>query len=295
MKLYLRYILIVFGILMVAAGIAAFFQSSLQSPPTIALSELVTKINAGGVKEIDVQGDTIQIIATNGDLSSAKKETNISAFETLTSLGADKTKLAAVKIQVQDQSALDSFLSGILPTVLPFLFIWLIFWYMFRQAQKGSGQAMSFGKSKAQLADSSGGGRKPVTFNDVAGLIEAKAEVAEIVEFLKEPKKFHELGARIPRGVLLVGSPGTGKTLLARAVANEAHVPFYYVSGSEFVEMFVGVGANRVRLLLYSSMKSTLLVVIAAPVWAAGTTNANKPLIKFWSKWTALILIMPSS
>ena len=270
MKSYIRYFLIIFGILVVASGIAALFESSLQSPPTIALSEVVTKINAGEIKELDVKRDSIQVVTTKDEKFLTKKETSISAFETLTNLGADKTKLSAVKIQVQDPSGLESLLSGILPIVLPFLFIWLIFWFMFRQAQKGSGQALSFGKSKAQLADSSGGSRKPVTFADVAGLIEAKAEVAEVVEFLKDPKKFHKLGARIPRGVLLVGSPGTGKTLLAHAVANEAHVPFYYVSGSEFVEMFVGVGANRVRDTFELAKKTSPSIIFIDEIDAVG-------------------------
>jgi len=255
---------------MVAAGIAAVFDSSLQSPPTISLSEVVAKINAGEVKEINIKGDTIKIVTKDDKLASAKKETTVSAFETLINLGADKTKLSAVKIQIQEPSGLESVVSGLFPILLPFILIWLIFWFMFRQAQKGSGQALSFGKSKAQLADTSGGSRKPVTFADVAGLIEAKAEVSEVVEFLKDPKKFQKLGARIPRGVLLVGSPGTGKTLLARAVANEAHVPFYYVSGSEFVEMFVGVGANRVRDTFELAKKTAPSIIFIDEIDAVG-------------------------
>src|SRR3989338_11674401 len=184
MKSYIRYFLIVFGILMITAGIAAFFDSSFKSPPVIALSELVTKINAGDIKEINVAGDTIKITATNGDQSLTKKETAISAFETLINLGADKAKLSAIKIQIQEPSGFESIVSGLIPIVLPFLFIWLIFWFMFRQAQKGSGQALSFGKTKARLANGTGN-RKPVTFSDVAGLIEAKEEVTEVVDFLK--------------------------------------------------------------------------------------------------------------
>src|SRR3989338_2482876 len=246
MKSYLRYFLIVFGIFILAAGITAVFDSSINGPTEIPLSEAVAKINSGEIKEMSVRGDVLEITAASGDKFTAKKESDISAFETLINLGADRAKLTAVKTEIERPSGFESFLAGLLPIVLPFIFIWLIFWFMFRQAQKGSGQALSFGKTKARLANGTGN-RKPVTFSDVAGLIEAKEEVTEVVDFLKDPKKFQKLGARIPRGVLLVGSPGTGKTLLARAVANEANVPFYFVSGSEFVEMFVGVGANRVR------------------------------------------------
>ena len=137
---------------MITAGIAAFFDSSFKSPPVIALSELVTKINAGDIKEINVTGDTIKIIATNGDQSLTKKETAISAFETLINLGADKAKLSAIKIQIQEPSGFESIVSGLIPIVLPFLFIWLIFWFMFRQTKQGAMQAFSFTKSKARLA-----------------------------------------------------------------------------------------------------------------------------------------------
>ncbi len=269
MKSYLRYFLIVFGILIITAGIASVFDSSAKKSSTIALSEVVSKINSGEIKEMSVKGDAIQLVASNGDKFSSKKESGISAPETLLSLGADKNKLAALKTEVNDPSGFESFLGGILPILLPFLFIWAIFWFMFRQAQKGSGQALSFGKSKAQLANATGG-RKPVTFADVAGLIEAKEEVTEVVEFLKDPKKFQKLGARIPRGVLLVGSPGTGKTLLARAVANEANVPFYFVSGSEFVEMFVGVGANRVRDTFELAKKTAPAIIFIDEIDAVG-------------------------
>src|SRR3990167_10807746 len=139
---------------------------------------------------------------------------------------------------------------------------------MFRQAQKGSMQAFSFGKSRAKLAGTST--NKKIMFKDVAGLIEAKEEISEVVEFLKEPKKFQKLGARIPRGIMLIGSPGTGKTLLAKAVANEANVPFYFVSGSEFVEMFVGVGANRVRDTFEQAKQTAPSIVFIDEIDAVG-------------------------
>ncbi len=247
------------------------FQSPFEKADSVSVSDLVTKINAGEIKEITVKGDKMDIVLKDGDKKLvSQKETGISAFETLINLGADKTKLSAFNIQVQDETGtLGMILASIIPIVLPFLLIILIFWYMFSQAQKGSMQAFSFGKSKARLANLKNG-KKQVTFKDVAGLIEAKEEISEVVEFLKDPKKFHKLGARIPRGILLVGSPGTGKTLLAKAVASEAHVPFYFVSGSEFVEMFVGVGANRVRDMFELAKKTAPAIVFIDEVDAVG-------------------------
>ena len=270
-KQFTKYISIVFLILLTAAGLVMLFQSPFEKSNSVSVSELVTKINAGQVKEITVKGDNIEIILKekDGKLIS-QKESGVSAFETLLNLGADKNKLSAFNIQVQDETGtVGMILSSILPIVLPFLLIILVFWYMFKQAQKGSMQAFTFGKSKARLANLKNG-KKPVTFNDVAGLIEAKEEISEVVEFLKDPKKFHKLGAKIPRGILLVGSPGTGKTLLAKAVASEANVPFYFVSGSEFVEMFVGVGANRVRDMFELAKKTAPAIVFIDEIDAVG-------------------------
>jgi cell division protease FtsH len=170
--------------------------------------------------------------------------------------------------------------------------VWIFF---MRQMQAGGGKAMSFGKSRARLLSDQS---EKVTFEDVAGIDEAKEELGEIVEFLREPKKFTRLGGRIPKGVLLMGSPGTGKTLLARAIAGEAGVPFFSISGSDFVEMFVGVGASRVRDLFVqgkkmrpassSSMRSTPLAGTGAPAWAAATMKGNRPSTSCWWKWTAL-------
>jgi len=268
MRQFIRYFTIIFVVLLAASGLVALFSSSSTTSTPAGLSDVVAKINAGQVKEIDVQNDDLKIILADGSQLATKKETSISAFETLLNLGADKTKLSAVKTVVKEDSAWSTVLAGLGSILLPVLLIGAIFWFMFRKAQQGSGQAFTFGRSKAKLAGPNS--RKAITFADVAGLLEAKQEISEVVEFLRDPAKFQKLGARIPRGVLLVGSPGTGKTLLARAVANEAKVPFYFVSGSEFVEMFVGVGANRVRDTFELAKKTSPAIIFIDEIDAVG-------------------------
>ena len=240
MKIILKYILVIFVSLLILAAFVSLFEPSEKT--VIPISELVSKINRGEVENITVKEDLLEIKTTGGELFETKKETSVSALETLANLGADSDKLSAIQVEIKDASGFAVVLKSVLPIILPFLLILLIFWFMFNQAQKGSMQALSFGRSKARLANVAG--KKKIMFKDVAGLMEAKEEISEVVEFLRDPQKFHRLGARIPRGIMLVGSPGTGKTLLAKAVANEANVPFYFVSGSEFVEMFVGIGAS---------------------------------------------------
>lgn len=270
MKLFIRYITIVFLILISAAGLVLIFQTPLGEIDQIPLSDLVNKVNAGNVKEITVKGDDLNIVLIDDTKVSSQKESGVSAFETLLNLGANSQKLSAIKIYIQsNEGGAGAFFASLVPIILPMIFILVIFWLMFSQAQKGSMQAFSFGKSKARLANQDGS-KKKTTFKDVAGLIEAKEEISEVVEFLRDPKKFHRLGARIPRGILLVGSPGTGKTLLAKAVANEANVPFYFVSGSEFVEMFVGVGANRVRDMFELAKKTSPAIVFIDEIDAVG-------------------------
>lgn len=268
MKPFIKYIAIVFLILLSAVSLVALFDLSTKAKETIPLSRVVTKINAGEVKQIDVKGETLEITVADDEIVLAKKEPGISVFETLINLGADKSKLAHTQIEIKDPSGVVVVLSSILPAILPFILIVLVFWFMFRQAQKGSNQAFSFGRSKAKLAGLANG--KKIMFKDVAGLIEAKEEISEVVEFLREPKKFRELGAHIPRGILLIGTPGTGKTMLAKAVANEANVPFYFVSGSEFVEMFVGVGANRVRDTFEMARKTSPSIIFIDEIDAVG-------------------------
>ena len=266
MKIILKYILIIFLSLIVLAALVSLFESPKKA--VISLSELVSKINQGEVESITVKEDLLETKLANGELLETKKETSVSAFETLTNLGAEENKLSAVQVEVKDASGFAVILKTVLPIVLPFLLILAVFWFMFSKAQQGSMQALSFGKTKARLANLIG--KKKVMFKDVAGLIEAKEEISEVVEFLRDPQKFHKLGARIPRGIMLIGSPGTGKTLLAKAVANEANVPFYFVSGSEFVEMFVGVGANRVRDTFELAKKTSPSIIFIDEIDAVG-------------------------
>jgi cell division protease FtsH len=268
MKIFVKYIVIVFLVLIAATSLVVLFDSAPEDNSVVSLSEVVSKINVGEVKKIEVEGEELKITLNNDGNMTSKKEPGISVFETLINLGADKEKLAVTKIEIKEPSGTMILIAGLLQSLLPFALIIFIFWFMFRQAQKGSMQAFSFGRSKARLAGLSG--NKKILFKDVAGLIEAKEEISEIVEFLREPKKFQKLGARIPRGILLIGTPGTGKTMLAKAVANEANVPFYFVSGSEFVEMFVGVGANRVRDTFETAKKTSPSIIFIDEIDAVG-------------------------
>ncbi len=270
MKVLFRSIGIVFIALLALSFIVSLISGGFSEPEHAPLSTIVEKLNAGQIKEITVEDEQLKIITDENKELISRKESGVSVFETLLSAGANKERLAAIKIDIREPSGWQVFLTVVLPNVLPFVFVGLIFWFIFRQAQKGSMQAMNFGRTKAKLANVDPEGKKRTMFRDVAGLIEAKEEVKEIVEFLREPKKFHKLGARIPRGVLLVGGPGTGKTLLAKAVANEAGVPFFYVSGSEFVEMFVGVGANRVRDTFEQAKAAAPAIIFVDEIDAVG-------------------------
>ncbi|MEX1064117.1 MAG: ATP-dependent zinc metalloprotease FtsH [Candidatus Paceibacterota bacterium] len=269
MKSLAKYILIVFLILLVLSGFVALFNSPFgETPNEVSLTTLVNQINQSEVKEVVVRGEKLEITLKNDEKEESKREPGTSVSETLVNLGVEQERLKEVNLDIQDESGFGFYLANFLPFLLPFLLIIFLFWFMFRQAQRGSMQAFTFGKSRAKLAD--GNGKKKLTFKDVAGLTEAKEEISEVVEFLRDPKRFQKLGARIPRGILLIGSPGTGKTLLAKAVANEANVPFYFVSGSEFVEMFVGVGANRVRDTFEVAKKTAPSIIFVDEIDAVG-------------------------
>jgi cell division protease FtsH len=270
MKSLAKYILVVFLIILALSGFVAIFRSPIIAVKNeVSLSRLVNQINNSEVKQITIRSDKLEIVLSNDQKEESKKEAGVSLSEALINLGVDKEKLKQVEIDVKDDGGISFYVINFLPIILPFVLVAFLFWFMFRQAQRGSMQAFSFGKTKARLADGDNG-KKKVTFGDVAGLTEAKEEISEVVEFLSDPKKFQKLGARIPRGILLIGAPGTGKTLLAKAVANEANVPFYSISGSEFVEMFVGVGASRVRDTFEIAKKTAPSIIFIDEIDAVG-------------------------
>jgi len=230
-----------------------------------SLSQLVADINSGSVQKIAVNGEDLKVTET-GKVVASRKEPGVDLTKTLIQLGVNPSYLEKVDIKVESPGQWRQVLA-VLGSFLPFVFLAILFLFLMRQAQGSNNQAMAFGKSRARMIS----GEKPtVTFDDVAGVDEAKQELAEVVEFLKEPEKFVQLGARIPKGVVLMGPPGTGKTLLAKAVSGEAGVPFFSISGSEFVEMFVGVGAARVRDLFAQAKRNSPCIIFVDEVDAVG-------------------------
>jgi cell division protease FtsH len=241
--------------------------------PVISLGALTSLVNAREVKEIQVYGDELRVTKNDGTKVIANKEKEISASETLLSYGVSTTTLAVTSILVKGESGASIALS-LLPIFLPFLFIGLTIWWLARGVKGANMQALSFGQSKAKVIMPDDTAKK-VLFKDVAGVKEAKEELTEVVDFLRNPKKFTEIGAEIPKGVLLMGAPGTGKTMLARAVAGEAGVPFFHLSGSEFEEMFVGVGASRVRDLFDMAKKQAPSIIFIDEIDAIGRARST--------------------
>ena len=238
-----------------------------QEREVIPLSEVAQKIAAGEVEKLIIEGETIQVHLASEQILESQKEPDSSLTESLKNLGLSADDLSGVVIEAKTDKSFGLILLNLLPIILPFLLVVFFFWFLFRQARAGQMQAFTFGLSGARLFDAK---KEKVTFKNVAGAEEAKEELKEVVEFLRSPGKFLAIGARIPRGVLLMGAPGTGKTLLARAVAGEANVPFFFISGSEFVEMFVGVGASRVRDLFKNAKKQAPAIVFIDEIDAVG-------------------------
>jgi len=244
-------------------------QSGNNSQEELSINQLAADIQAGKVDRIEVDDDRVTVeylVDENNSISHI--EVNSTLVEQLKEYGVSAEQLSAqnVEITVKAPSAWLGIATAF-GYILPFIILAGVFWFVFRQAQGSNNQALSFGKSRARMFS---GDQPTVTFEDVAGVEEAKEELNEIVEFLREPEKFIALGARIPKGVLLVGAPGTGKTLMAKAVSGEAAVPFFSISGSEFVEMFVGVGASRVRDLFEQAKRHSPCIVFVDEIDAVG-------------------------
>ena len=259
--------LLLFGVIIVLVFMQFMQQPNQQEPLTI--NELAHDIQIGEVSRIDVaEDDSLLVVYNAGTERESRKEANTTLVEQLLALGvtADQLSFENVKINITSPSALVK-IFNVLAYLLPVILLSIVFWFVFRQAQGSNNAAISFGKSRARMFT---GDHPTITFDDVAGVEEAKEDLQEVVEFLKEPEKFIALGARIPKGVLLIGQPGTGKTLMAKAVSGEAGVPFFSISGSEFVEMFVGVGASRVRDLFDQAKRHSPCIVFVDEIDAVG-------------------------
>ena len=255
-------------LLVIVAIIAIFFtlfSEPLGGSREIPINQVISLAARNDIQTIEVRGEKLTIVTTNGETFTSRKEEGSSIVEVLERAGIDLLS-ANIQIVVKGSSGLGNFI-GLFINFLPLIFFGAVLFFMMRQAQGNTNQTFSFGRSRARMLV---GNSPPVSFADVAGVEEAKEELQEVVEFLKFPEKFMTLGAKIPKGVLLVGPPGTGKTLMARAVAGEAGVPFFSISGSEFVEMFVGVGASRVRDLFDQAKRNAPCIIFVDEIDAVG-------------------------
>jgi len=252
--------------LIIISLIFSYFVGPTKQPTTLNLDQLVADINNNQIKQIKVNGDELDITMSDGSAAVAQKEDGVSVTDTLKNLGVNQSAIQNVDLEIVNQSGWEYWAGILLDPLLTLLIIGFFFWFMFRQAKTGVNQAFQFGRSNLKLSTV----KDKVMFKDVAGLKEAKEELIEVVDFLKNPQKFLDLGARIPRGILLMGPPGTGKTLVARAVAGESNVPFFYISASEFVEMFVGVGASRTRDAFMQAKRAAPAILFIDEIDAVG-------------------------
>ena len=260
MRRSLVYFLIIAG---VTAVVFTLLSNSFGGSNELSINEVITMASRGQVESIEVKGDSLTVTTFSGETYESRKESGSSIVEMLREAQVDPSR---VNVTVKGSGGLSA-IFGLLFNFLPLIFFGAVLLFMMRQAQGSSNQTFSFGRSKARMFM---GNAPQVSFSDVAGVEEAKEELQEVVEFLKYPERFLALGAKIPKGVLLVGPPGTGKTLMARAVAGEAGVPFFNISGSEFVEMFVGVGASRVRDLFDQAKRNSPCIVFVDEIDAVG-------------------------
>jgi cell division protease FtsH len=256
----------IIAILAVILGLQLWLNGRFSGPEDIPLTDVARMIENGEVESVEVSGNRVTVTTEDGTSQNSVKEEG-SVLEQFRNLGVTEEALNETDIQFEDPSTWNTVLTIAISLGPVLLLIW-IFSRSFRQMQGGGNSIFNFGRSKAK--NLSGADKPTVTFDDVAGVEEAKEEVQELVQFLREPERFIQVGARIPKGVLMVGPPGTGKTLLARAIAGEAGVPFFHISGSEFVEMFVGVGASRVRDLFNKAKQHAPAIVFVDEIDAVG-------------------------
>ncbi len=273
MKKLIKNFLLFFIVFLLIAAIFSSFGSFGSKSKAVGIETLINQINSDQVSEIVISGNQLLVTLKDKTNETVRKEANDSLSTLVNNYKVDPSKLTVIKTSVKDESGWDYFLLNIAPFLFPFLLFAGFIFFMMRGVQGANSKAMSFGQSTAK--DFKPDEKNRTTFKDVAGAKEAKEELKEVVEFLRFPKKFHDLGAKIPRGVLLLGAPGTGKTLLARSVAGEAQVPFFHMSGSEFVEMFVGVGASRVRSLFEKAKKNAPCIIFIDEIDAVGRRRGS--------------------
>ncbi|MGA9532133.1 MAG: ATP-dependent zinc metalloprotease FtsH [Anaerolineales bacterium] len=260
--------LVLLILIMIIAVLVIQFRAGTPQPERLYFNEVAQAVRQGTVARLVVDENDIEVVYRDGTNALSRKEPSQTAVEQLLALGVETSQLGPDNLQIEIKQPSDwNTVISLVTYILPALLVVGLIWLMLRQAQGTNNQAMSFGKSRARMFT---GDQPTVTFEDVAGVEEAKEELEEVVEFLREPEKFISLGARIPKGVLLIGHPGTGKTLLAKAVSGEAGVPFFSISGSEFVEMFVGVGASRVRDLFEQAKRHSPCIVFVDEIDAVG-------------------------
>jgi len=257
--------------LVALAGLFSLFSQKPAVPEEISLSQLVADINQSKIKNVAITNDTLAIDYNDDSKATAKKEIDSSLSQTLVNLGVNADALAKVTFESKADTSVWVWLAPLLYSVLPLLIILFVFAMIFRQAKGNAMQAFDFTKAKARILGDNE--KQKTSFGDVAGLKEAKEELQEIIDFLKNPDKYLKMGAKIPRGVLLIGLPGTGKTMLAKAIANEGNVPFFSISGSEFIELFVGVGASRVRSLFEQAHKVKRAIIFIDEIDSIGKTR----------------------
>jgi cell division protease FtsH len=261
-----------FSFLVIAALFSIFTQGS-SKIEVIGLNDLVSLVNDEQVAVIEVVDNNINLTLNSGEKKTVKKESTESFSALVKNLGVDQEKISKIDLIIKEDNSFKTMLLSLLPILIPVILIAAFLIFMLKGVNGANSKAMMFGQSQAREFDNKQ--KNKITFKDVAGAKEAKQELSEIVDFLKFPKKFYDLGAKIPKGVLLLGGPGIGKTLMAKAVAGEANVPFLSISGSEFVEMFVGVGASRVRSLFQKAKKNSPCIIFIDEIDAVGRKRGS--------------------